>query len=299
MDSAFRGTIKAQSAMEYLMTYGWAILIIAVVLGALFELGVFSGTFFMPHVLPGSCHVFRPYGPRTVGSINLEGECQGALPQYVAEMQNPTGSVRIEPTSYISMANPNGFSDQFTASVWVNVMATGSGSDNKQPIFSMDCGHIFEINYNSSGRGTFDVYSTSTGVSSGPLIASFGKWYNLVETYSSGIIKFYVNGAYVNQTTSSGSLNPIGGLNISNEGGCADSLTGLVSNAQLYNASLSANDVYALYSEGIGGAPIGLGNLDGWWPLNGNANDYSGNNNDGTASNVIYTTNWESGYTQP
>ncbi len=34
---------KAQSAMEYFMTYGWAILIIAVVLGALFSLGVFSG----------------------------------------------------------------------------------------------------------------------------------------------------------------------------------------------------------------------------------------------------------------
>ena len=43
---------KSQSAMEYLMTYGWAILVIAVVLGALFELGVFSGTFFMPHVQP-------------------------------------------------------------------------------------------------------------------------------------------------------------------------------------------------------------------------------------------------------
>ena len=36
-------TLKLQSAMEYLMTYGWAILIIAVVLGALFALGVFTG----------------------------------------------------------------------------------------------------------------------------------------------------------------------------------------------------------------------------------------------------------------
>jgi len=35
---------RAQSAMEYLMTYGWAILIIAVVLGALFVLGVFNGS---------------------------------------------------------------------------------------------------------------------------------------------------------------------------------------------------------------------------------------------------------------
>ncbi|MDE1846069.1 MAG: hypothetical protein KGH53_02205 [Candidatus Micrarchaeota archaeon] len=33
---------KLQSAMEYLMTYGWAILIIAVVLGALYQLGVFN-----------------------------------------------------------------------------------------------------------------------------------------------------------------------------------------------------------------------------------------------------------------
>mgnify|MGYP001572188272 CR=1 FL=1 len=35
--------LRLQSAMEYLMTYGWAILIIAVVLGALFSLGVFNG----------------------------------------------------------------------------------------------------------------------------------------------------------------------------------------------------------------------------------------------------------------
>ena len=35
--------------MEYLMTYGWAILIIAIVLAALFSLGVFSGA------LPTAC----------------------------------------------------------------------------------------------------------------------------------------------------------------------------------------------------------------------------------------------------
>ncbi|MEM3181306.1 MAG: hypothetical protein QXY86_02930 [Candidatus Micrarchaeaceae archaeon] len=42
-----RHAFKAQSAMEYLMTYGWAILIIAVVLGALFSLGVFSSSSFL------------------------------------------------------------------------------------------------------------------------------------------------------------------------------------------------------------------------------------------------------------
>ncbi len=37
------GTMKkAQSAMEYLMTYGWAILIVIIVAAALFALGVFN-----------------------------------------------------------------------------------------------------------------------------------------------------------------------------------------------------------------------------------------------------------------
>jgi hypothetical protein len=35
--------LRSQSAMEYLMTYGWAIIIIAVVIGALYALGIFSG----------------------------------------------------------------------------------------------------------------------------------------------------------------------------------------------------------------------------------------------------------------
>ncbi len=46
---------RAQSAMEYLMTYGWAILIIAIVLGALFSLGVFSsGSFVGTTCIPAS-----------------------------------------------------------------------------------------------------------------------------------------------------------------------------------------------------------------------------------------------------
>jgi hypothetical protein len=43
---------KAQSAMEYLMTYGWSILVIAVVIGALFELGVFNSG---GNALPNAC----------------------------------------------------------------------------------------------------------------------------------------------------------------------------------------------------------------------------------------------------
>ena len=74
---------------------------------------------------------------------------------------------------------------------------------------------------------------------------------------------------------------------------------GLIADVQLYNTSLDANQVAALYREGVGGAPITIQNLVGWWPLNGNANDYSGNNNNGQAGNVIYTGSWTNGYTAP
>ena len=37
-------TVRSQGAMEYLMTYGWAVVIIGVVLAALFSLGVFNSS---------------------------------------------------------------------------------------------------------------------------------------------------------------------------------------------------------------------------------------------------------------
>jgi len=75
---------------------------------------------------------------------------------------------------------------------------------------------------------------------------------------------------------------------------------GYIANVQLYNSSLSANEIQALYLEGIGGAPIDLQNLAAWWPLNGNADDYSGNDNNGVpTANATFVSNWWSGYTSP
>ena len=44
---------KSQAAMEFLMTYGWAILIIAIALSALFYFGVFDFT----ALFPGTCTI--------------------------------------------------------------------------------------------------------------------------------------------------------------------------------------------------------------------------------------------------
>src|SRR5487761_2342245 len=86
---------KAQSAMEYLMTYGWAILIVAVVLAAFFYLGVFSGANLAPRAQPGSCKVLRPNGPGTTTFINLAGVCTGQLPQFVAQFNGQSSYVNV------------------------------------------------------------------------------------------------------------------------------------------------------------------------------------------------------------
>ena len=77
-------------------------------------------------------------------------------------------------------------------------------------------------------------------------------------------------------------------------GGAGNSyvFNGLISNVQIYNTSLNAVEIQGIYAEGIGGAPTRLQNLVGWWPLNGNANDYSGNGNNGAATSVLYTSTW-------
>ena len=74
---------------------------------------------------------------------------------------------------------------------------------------------------------------------------------------------------------------------------------GSIANVQLYSSSLNINQVDQLYQEGIAGLPISDANLVAWYPLDGNANDYSGNSNNGQTNNVNFVSNWYSGYTPP
>ncbi|MDE1868428.1 MAG: laminin G domain-containing protein [Candidatus Micrarchaeota archaeon] len=61
----------------------------------------------------------------------------------------------------------------------------------------------------------------------------------------------------------------------------ADNFNGLITNVQLYSTYLTPTEVNSLYRQGISSTPIADAGLVGWWPLNGNANDYSSNGNNG------------------
>ena len=71
--------LKAQAAMEYLMTYGWAILIVVIVAAALFALGIFS----------------PPTGSRCVGFANIgcpaEWQLDSGTDDLIVVLKNGAG----------------------------------------------------------------------------------------------------------------------------------------------------------------------------------------------------------------
>ncbi len=284
--------LKSQSAMEYLMTYGWAILIIAIVMVALFSLGIFNSS--EPRVSAGACEVYRS----TATTPSLTGECQGVWPQFVAQFVS-AGLVSIPSSTRLSLTNT------VTISFWIYVSSMPGACGqilNKQSSTS-DSNYNFYIGGDGCIGGiipNIKVYANANGgwasVSTGSQTLNLNTWYNVVWSYTSS------NGGnlYINDVLQSGS--PVGsGTLYSNTDPLSIDLNfqGSVADVQIYNTSLSQEEVTALYQEGIGGAPIDPTHIVGWWPLNGNTQDYSGNGNNGAATAVTYTSAWTSGYTQP
>jgi hypothetical protein len=291
--------------MEYLMTYGWAILIIAVVLGALFSLGVFNANNFAPKASSGACQVFRPNGPGTTMDINLAGECQGLEPQYVAQFN---GQTSIATTGYGDLPSSSNARSAFGWVNWGNTIAS-SGLSVIEGYGECSIYGMSGIGVKSGGSLTFVVGGTNP--QSG-LVLMPNKWTFFGYTYNSAAttVTMYMNsqsntialtGVLNTQFSSAPIPSAIGGIATTSAGsGCSGTdFNGLIADVQIYNTSLTQNQIQALYQEGIGGAPIDLQNIVGWWPLNGNANDYSGNNNNGQATSVTYTSSWTSGYSAP
>jgi hypothetical protein len=112
-----------------------------------------------------------------------------------------------------------------------------------------------------------------------------GKWYFACFTYDypSSTAYYYLNGKqYVATWRSSvGTATAGTGDLIIGGGECGYSNVN-VANIQIYNTALTQQEIQYLYQQGLGGGPVRLGSLVGWWPLNGDAKDYSGNNNHGT-----------------
>jgi hypothetical protein len=134
-------------------------------------------------------------------------------------------------------------------------------------------------------------------------VVPYNQWSNIVGEYNGTYVNFYLNGISAGSSQYAAILSTAPKsmfvLGANPNSGCSSGFLGSISNIQIYNTSLSSNEIQALYQEGIGGAPIDLQHLVAWWPLNGDANDYSGNGNNGVPTNVKFVSNWWQGYTPP
>ena len=268
---------KSQAAMEYLMTYGWAILIIALSLAALYSLGVLNPKNFTPRAQPGSCFVFRPNGPGTTDYISLQGTC-GYLPMYVASFNGVDAYI---PATVPQINTASGGYNTVTFWMYWNGVSgqIPFGFSSYDLYFACSC-----LGFNTANSDTYGVSSSNLAK----------KWVFVAAVFYNGNYagnnKIYINGAP--QTLSQCCGSPISrsattNLRISGWPSGGYYFNGLITNVQVYNTLLNDQEIQYLYQEGLGGAPIRLGSLVGWWPLNGDAKDYSGNGNHGTINGGV------------
>ncbi len=288
---------KAQSAMEYLITYGWAILVIAVIFILLFNMCVFDPNTFAPKAKPGACQVTRPSGPGTLAGAQLVGTCTNQIPQYVMQFNaQRTTNLTVSKTGATK-------GNQFTWVYWARILGPSleisDGVLMAQSWTTMQgCGvtvgsEVLEVQANAIPSVSNSIACSSLG----------GKWIQYAATYNGAIATMYINGQWAGAFAVSDNIaagaTTVGGSDAVYSSYNAFAFNGMIANVQIYNTSLSGNDVATLYMNGIGADPISIRNLVGWWPLNGNANDYSGNGYTGISANVVYNSNWYSYYQQP
>jgi hypothetical protein len=242
---------------------------------------------FLPRAPPGSCFVFRPNGPGTTDFISLQGTC-GYLPMYVASFNGVNGYVNMGKNTALDV-------NQLTMQAWVYIFNyTWGAIANKEyysggnyygyRFFVRKLEHVVTFQLGPGGS-----YCNSWSSVTVPL----NTWTHIVVTYDGTNQRIYING----KDTTSGSPTPtcsqIAPAATSFYIGMTDPslgstfFNGSIANVQIYNIALTPQEIQYLYQQGLGGGPVRLQNLVAWWPLNGDAKDYSGNNLHGTINGGV------------
>ncbi len=68
----------------------------------------------------------------------------------------------------------------------------------------------------------------------------------------------------------------------------SNQMNGVVADIQIYNTTLSQNQIAELFNGYIEAHPVSLNNLVAWFPLDGNPDDYSGNGNNASLSSITF-----------
>ncbi len=188
----------------------------------------------------------------------------------------------------------------FTITIW-QYNEKGTDCEDTELRLTSDGHPLFRVGLSGTG-GTygfptndeemFELWNTAGSQSNffGDEGTSLNRWYFLAFTYNGSYIKAYLDGnqdlnRYYGKTDSGGDIIRFG-TDLGT--GCNDLFNGSIANVQIYNESLSPSTISSLYYRGLNGEPISKSGLVGWYPLNGNPNNYYNYSNNGTAYNISY-----------
>jgi hypothetical protein len=122
--------MKGQTAVEYLMTYGWAILIILIVAGVLAYYGIFAPAGFLGPTARGfgQVQVLNPWAVASTGAVtlNLANRVGGAINITSVAMTIDTNPYTCTPTADLTIAA--GEDEVFTCAAGPITGATTGGS---------------------------------------------------------------------------------------------------------------------------------------------------------------------------
>ena len=189
----------------------------------------------------------------------------------------PTGSAA---RSFFAWVYYTGTPSGGDGNVWINWYGTNTGDElSALQLIGAGGGSLYFT-------GSSDDFYSSLNVPK-------NSWNFVGYTYSAGsdAITMYLDGKAQTGTISA-ALNTVstGTSTIGYRPGApVEAFGGDIADVQVYNTTLSSAQAAQLYSEGVGGLPVSNAGLVGWWPLNGNANDYSGQWNNGAANAINYT----------
>ncbi len=258
---------------------------------------VTNGTLALQNVYGTICVDYMcPNATNQAGSISLSSQVVHAATFFPENGLSSQASISIPVTTNTI---PLSATNSLSISLWIYVRnfttssaahpinkgTLGSGTDNY-------AFYLFGNNLGNNQQGIVQLYGDAGGswnaISPPYTIPANGlnSWYNLIFTYSStagGVL--YVNGNAIGHSSNAGSLvQNTNNVLITND---AQNGAFSLANIQIYNTTLASGSAEALYLGGITASPTVGAGLLGWFPLNGNSKDYSGNGNNGNAVGYV------------
>jgi len=191
--------------------------------------------------------------------------------------------------------NPNLFSDSLTISWWYNI---SEYNDAGAVIGWIEGGSRYQQFFNGTSFSYFNAYRSDPLSIINPIyiLTNLNEWVNVVVTYkknnqTSSTTSLFINGDLKQTDIHYMSMEYIPGHNfyIGRNHTPGVEFYGKLDDFRIFNRILNITEIVALYSDSTTYNPRLEDGLVAYWPLNGNTNDSTFNNNDGINYNGVFS----------